>query len=140
MLKFAPLVWAGIWRRKLRTILTVLTITVAFLLFGMLRGFLDGFNQSIDGLEDDTLNVYNRTQRFYGLPIAHYAPLREIEGVETAAYYSGLGGYYQNPSQPIFGNAIMTALAGLVEPARTSDEARVGSALLPPIALDRRAR
>ena len=37
-MKYLPLVWAGLWRKRVRTILTLLSIVVAFLLFGVLHG------------------------------------------------------------------------------------------------------
>jgi len=36
--KYLMLIWAGLWRKKTRTILTMLSIVVAFLLFGLLQG------------------------------------------------------------------------------------------------------
>lgn len=36
-MKFLPLVWAMLWRRKTRTALTCASITVAFMLFGLLQ-------------------------------------------------------------------------------------------------------
>ena len=35
-MKFLPLIWAGVWRKHARTIFTLLSITIAFLLFGIL--------------------------------------------------------------------------------------------------------
>ena len=37
-MKYFMLIWAGLWRKKTRTILTMLSIAVAFLLFGLLQG------------------------------------------------------------------------------------------------------
>ena len=35
-MKYLPLLWSSLWRKKLRTIFTLLSIFVAFLLFGYL--------------------------------------------------------------------------------------------------------
>ena len=35
--KYFPLVWGGLWRKKARTILTLLSLTAAFLLIGLLQ-------------------------------------------------------------------------------------------------------
>src|SRR5882757_8306690 len=41
-MKFLPLIWAGIWRKPGRTILIVLQVAVAFVLFGVLQGMKTG--------------------------------------------------------------------------------------------------
>ena len=42
-MKYLPLLWSGLWRKPIRTVLTVLSIAVAFLLFGVLQGVITGF-------------------------------------------------------------------------------------------------
>ena len=51
-MKYVPLVWAALWRRKARTIFTLLSIMVAFLLFGMLQGVNSAFNQAVEQVAD----------------------------------------------------------------------------------------
>ncbi len=46
-MKYLVLVWAGLWRKKTRTILTMLSIVVAFLLFGLLQGINQGMNHGL---------------------------------------------------------------------------------------------
>ncbi|HMD27738.1 MAG TPA: hypothetical protein VKH13_04125, partial [Steroidobacteraceae bacterium] len=59
-MKYFLLIWAGLWRKKTRTILTMLSIIVAFLLFGLLQGI----NQSIKaGLGDSSNNRLWTTSR-----------------------------------------------------------------------------
>jgi len=36
-MKYFPLIWATLWRKKTRTLFTLLSIVIAFLLFGMLE-------------------------------------------------------------------------------------------------------
>ncbi len=36
-MKYFPLIWASLWRKRTRTIFTLLSIVVAFLLFGVLE-------------------------------------------------------------------------------------------------------
>jgi putative ABC transport system permease protein len=47
-MKYLGLIWAGVWRKPARTIFTLLSIVVAFLLFGVLRGVNSSLNQVID--------------------------------------------------------------------------------------------
>jgi putative ABC transport system permease protein len=46
-MKFMPLVWAGLWRRPVRTILTAGSIVIAFVLLGLLQGVNTGFDRAI---------------------------------------------------------------------------------------------
>jgi putative ABC transport system permease protein len=46
-LRFLPLVWAGLWRRPVRSILTAICIVIAFVLLGLLEGVDAGFAQAI---------------------------------------------------------------------------------------------
>ncbi len=41
-MKFLPLVWAGPWRKPVRTALTMLSVVSAFVLFGVLQSFSAG--------------------------------------------------------------------------------------------------
>jgi putative ABC transport system permease protein len=46
--KYLPLLWAALARRKLRTILTLLSVTAAFTLFGVMMGTDAGFQRMVD--------------------------------------------------------------------------------------------
>ena len=56
-MKYLPLVWAGIWRKKSRAILMLLQIVSAFLLFGLLQGLNSGIKQAIAKTHSDRLYV-----------------------------------------------------------------------------------
>ena len=45
-MKYLHLIWAELFRRKTRTILTLLSILAAFLLFGLLNGVRESFNEA----------------------------------------------------------------------------------------------
>src|ERR1700721_466939 len=45
-MKYIPLIGAGLWRKPLRTVFTLLSVVIAFLLFGLLQGVNAAFNQS----------------------------------------------------------------------------------------------
>src|SRR5262249_33286692 len=46
--RFLPLIWKNIWRRKIRTIFTMLSIFVAFLLFGLLMTIRAAFSIGVE--------------------------------------------------------------------------------------------
>ncbi len=54
-MKYFPLIWAGLWRKRLRTILTLLSIVVAFVLFGVLQGVDAGMAHLLDEQRLDRL-------------------------------------------------------------------------------------
>ena len=46
-MKYLHLVWAGVWRRPGRATLTLLSIVNAFLLYGLLQGFVSGIGSTV---------------------------------------------------------------------------------------------
>ena len=95
MLKYLPLVWAALARRKLRTILTLLSVTAAFTLFGVMMGTDAAFKQMVE--------VINRTVLVIGPRFADN--LTDVMGQEIAAMPNvaavsaggSVFGYYRNP-------------------------------------------
>jgi putative ABC transport system permease protein len=93
--KFLPLLWAGLWRKRARTILTLLSIVVAFVLFGVLAGIDAGFTLSMQASRLDRLFTDSR----FGAPmqIAYQNQIARVPGVALVAPRRGLVGYYQDP-------------------------------------------
>jgi putative ABC transport system permease protein len=95
--KFLHLIWSNLKRRKLRTILTLLSITVAFILFG----FLSAINQALTGgvsmAGQDRLVVRHKVSIIQSLPVSYKARMERIPGVALATHESWFGGVYQDP-------------------------------------------
>ena len=68
-MKFLPLLWAALRRKTARTLLTLLSITVAFLLVGIMSGLNASFARLIESSRADRIVVTAR----YGVwfPIAY---------------------------------------------------------------------
>ena len=97
-MKFVPFIWKNVWRRKFRTTFTLLSIFIAFLLFGILmtiRGAF-GFGVEIAGL--DRLVLINKITLIMPLPLAYQARLQQVPGVELVTHQSWFNGIYQDPS------------------------------------------
>jgi putative ABC transport system permease protein len=102
--KYLVLVWAGLWRKKIRTILTMLSVVVAFLLFGLLQGINQGMNHVFQSLNVDRLYVQSRISMSDGLPLSYLQQIQSVPGVRAVTHWSYFGGYYQDVqnSLPVF--------------------------------------
>jgi putative ABC transport system permease protein len=94
-LKYFPLVWAALMRRKPRTILTMLSIAVAFLLYGLLQGVVTAFTAGIDISGADRLITVGKYSFTTLQPVAYANQIRAVPGVKAAAAQTWFGGYYQ---------------------------------------------
>ena len=103
-MKYFHLVWAGLWRKKARTILTMLSIIVAFLLFGLLQGVNQGFNSVVANLNVDRLYTSAKTNMVDGLPVSYWNRIKSVPGVAHASHWTYFGGYYQEAKNvlPVF--------------------------------------
>src|SRR5579872_5152983 len=97
--KYFPLLWAGIWRKRGRTVLMALQIIAAFLLFGLLQGLNSGIEQVIAKTHSDRLYVASNVSMGDSLPISMLAKIRSVPGVLAAIPRSDFGGNYAKPNQ-----------------------------------------
>jgi len=97
-MKYLYLIWSNLKRKKMRTILTFLSIMVAFLLFGYLAAIKQGFNQGIEVAGADRLVVRHKISIIMPLPQSYESRIEQIEGVEDAVHQTWFGGIYQKPS------------------------------------------
>jgi len=111
--RYLPLLWAGLFRRKTRTVLTLLSIVVAFLLFGMLQAVQTAFESGADAADAKRLLTTARYSIIEPLPIAHLKVIERVPGVVGVASADWFGAKYQNESNafPVFA----------VDPARYLD-------------------
>jgi len=105
-MKYLPLIWSGLWRKKTRTWLTLLSIVVAFLLFGMLQGVNAAFNRGVELANVDRLIVTNRISITEQLPYAYLAQIQTVPGVKVVTHSTWFGGYYQDPKNFVFANPV----------------------------------
>jgi putative ABC transport system permease protein len=97
-LKYLPLIWAALRRRKARTILTFLSIATAFFLFGVLQGVNVGINQVVTLLSTSRLVVESRVNLNDVMPISHAARIATVPGVTAVTGVNIVVGSYQQPS------------------------------------------
>ena len=97
-MKFLPLLWSSLWRKKLRTIFTLLSIFVAFLLFGLLMTIRTAFSFGVDIAGLDRLVLIHKVSLIMPLPVSYLERLQATEGVTLATHNTWFGGVYQDPS------------------------------------------
>lgn len=97
-MKFLPLLWSSLWRKKIRTIFTLLSIFVAFVLFGLLMAIRAAFSFGVDIAGLDRLVLIHKVSLIMPLPISYLERLRATEGVRLASHQTWFGGVYQDPS------------------------------------------
>jgi putative ABC transport system permease protein len=96
-MKFLPLLLANLFRKKIRTTLTIGSFFVALLLFALLAALRAGFNQGIDVAGADRLVVIGRTGLIQPLPLPYLERIRRVPGVKEVAHATWFGGIYQDP-------------------------------------------
>ena len=103
-MKYLPLLWAGLFRKKTRTFLTLASIVVAFLLFGLLQAVQMAFESGADAADAKRLLTTARYSIIEPLPIAYLKRIEQVPGVVGVAYADWFGAKYQNESNafPVF--------------------------------------
>lgn len=105
-MKYLPLIWAGFWRKRARTILTMLCIVTAFMLYGTLHGVTAGLEDAIDKMSATRLRVMNRVNAIDSLPMAYKSQIEALPNVQRVAFYQTMVAYYQDQANGIGVGAI----------------------------------
>lgn len=94
-MKFISLLIANLFRKKLRTTLTFLSILIAFILYGYLVAIREAFNGGVSFAGADRLFVRNKVSLIEMMPVSYKMRMERIPGVRTVADASWFGGYYK---------------------------------------------
>ncbi|PYT05806.1 MAG: hypothetical protein DMF49_13045 [Acidobacteria bacterium] len=95
-MKHLFLILANLRRRKLRTAFTVLSIAVAFLLFGLLSAIRVAFGLGIDLAGADRLLTLHKVSIIQPLPKSYQDQIARVPGVREVTHASWFGGYYKD--------------------------------------------
>jgi putative ABC transport system permease protein len=96
-MRFLPLVWKNLARRKVRTTFTALSIVVSFLLFGFLAAVRLAFSAGVDVTGADRLMVSHKVSIIQPLPISYGDQIARVPGVREVTHASWFGGVYKDP-------------------------------------------
>ncbi|MCZ6560582.1 MAG: ABC transporter permease, partial [Gammaproteobacteria bacterium] len=95
-MKFLPLIWSSLVRKKVRTLFTLLSIFIAFLLFGYLSAIKAAFQGGVDIAGVDRLIMVHKMSLINPLPFSYKRRIGSTEGISAVTQASWFGGYYQD--------------------------------------------
>lgn len=106
-MKFAHLIWGNLLRKKLRTSLTLLSILVAFVLFGLLCAIKQALVGGVELAGADRLIVRHKVSIIQLLPESYQARMERIPGIDLVVHQTWFGGVYQDPKNFFMQNPVI---------------------------------
>src|SRR5438309_2088210 len=100
-MRFLPLLWAGLTRKKMRAVFTLLSVAVAFVLFGLLQGINAAFSTVLEEQRANRLYVLSRVSMIEPLPSSYRTQIAAVPGVSAVVVSDFFGGYYQESRNQI---------------------------------------
>ncbi len=98
-MRYWPLLWSNLRRRKARSFFTLLSIVVAFILFAYLAAVKVAFRAGVDVAGADRLFTTQKTAIILPLPKSYQEEIAGVPGVVAVTHMSWFGGIYQNPNK-----------------------------------------
>jgi len=95
-MKYRHLIFANLFRKKIRTTLTLGSFAVALFLFGLLAVVRGAFNQGLEVAGANRLVVVNKVSIIQPLPISYMDKIARIPGVTLVTHANWFGGVYQD--------------------------------------------
>ena len=96
-MKYLPLIWKNLFRRKVRTFFTVGSIVVAFVLFSYLMAVRQAFSGGVSVAGADRLLVIHKVSLIQPMPESYRGRIAAIDGVADLSFAQWFGGIYQDP-------------------------------------------
>src|ERR1051325_4085490 len=101
-MRFAHLVWSNLKRKKLRTLLTLMSVVVAFLLFGLLCSIKQALTGGVSMAGQNRLVVRHKVSIIQLLPVAYKERMERIPGVSLATHQTWFGGRFDQQPKVFF--------------------------------------
>ncbi len=96
-MRYWPLLWGSLKRKKIRTGFTLLSIVIAFVLYGYLAAINMAFRLGVDVTGEDRLVLRHKVSFSILLPVSYEDRIKNIPGVVDVAHADWFGGIYQRP-------------------------------------------
>ncbi|HEU4781012.1 MAG TPA: ABC transporter permease [Steroidobacteraceae bacterium] len=100
-MSWISLTWANLTRRKLRLVFTLLSIILAFLMFGMLDALRTSLSESVNLTGADRLISLSKVSIIDSYPLSHYEKTRAVDGVDSVVHLNWFGGVYKDGTMQI---------------------------------------
>jgi putative ABC transport system permease protein len=134
-MRFFPLILSNLRRKKTRTILTLLSIVVAFVLFGFLSSIRQALTGGVSLEGANRIIVRHKVSIIQMLPVDYKRRMERIPGVAAVTHQTWFGGVYQDPKNffmqnPVVPDEFMAMHPEFVLPAeqmRTWEATRTGA-------------
>jgi putative ABC transport system permease protein len=110
-MRYLGLIWMNVWRRRIRTTFTLLSIFIAFLLFGIVMTVRNAFSLGVEVAGIDRLVLINKVTLILPLPISYKQKIQKTPGVQEVTHETWFNGAYQQPTN------VLSSMA--VEPSRS---------------------
>jgi len=94
------LIRKNLFRKKLRAFLMILSIFIAFFVFGILTAFKSAFYSGRNA-PGDRLVVVNKVNFTFPLPLSYFGRVGALPGVQYATHIDWFGGYYKDPRNQV---------------------------------------
>lgn len=105
-MKYFRLVLAQLFARKTRTILTLLSLLMAFLLFGLLQAVNVAFSRGASVEGASRVVTQARVSFTQALPLRHVPQVEAVAGVQAVMFQQWFGAWYQEPRQQLVAFAV----------------------------------
>jgi putative ABC transport system permease protein len=106
-MKYLPLIFGNLLRKKTRTVLTLLSIVVAFILYGFLCSIRQALLGGVSLEGANRLIVRHKVSIIQLLPVSYKARMERIPGVELATHQTWFGGIYRDPKNFFMQNPVV---------------------------------
>ena len=121
-MKYLPLIWRNLLRRKVRTIFTLGSVFIAFVLYSFLMVVQTAFSAGVNMAGADRLMLMHKVSLIQLLPISYMQQIRATPGVLNAGDATWFGGTYQDNANQFAVMAVDPDYFKLYPEARIPDD------------------
>jgi putative ABC transport system permease protein len=121
-MRYLPLIWRNLMRRKVRTIFTLASVFIALVLYSFLMVVQTAFSMGVDMAGANRLMLMHKVSLIQLLPVAYRQPIATTPGVNGVSTATWFGGSYQGKSNELPVMAIGPEYFSLYPEARVPEE------------------
>src|SRR5262249_36858086 len=95
-MKYLPLIWRNLLRRKVRTVFTLASVFIAFVLYSFLMVVQTAFSMGVNMAGADRLMLMHKVSLIQLLPVSYQQQIASTQGVSHVSNATWFGGVYQD--------------------------------------------